>query len=186
MIRVAQSDRPAAPCVEGPRQRRPSPRRLTPEVWGSGGRRRGRYGVKKGPQPDPLGGPTVGPGEEGAADEIREGQGGRSPSPGTRSNHPLVGQRAARARAGFLGGARQEQGIGSGRAGSQGGSGQLSAGSGLKSPASKAFVALSRGFLTDLRASDRCQSVTAVPCLLPTTSGGEQTAVLTFQVRRCA
>lgn len=73
LIRVAQSDRPAAPCVEGPRQRRPSPRWLTPEVWGSGGHQRGRYGVKKGLQLDPLGGPMVGPGEEGAADEIREG-----------------------------------------------------------------------------------------------------------------
>lgn len=70
--------------------------------------------MKKGPQLDPLGGPMVGPGEEGATDEIREGQGGRSASPGTCSNCPLVGQRTARARAGFLGGARQEQGTGSG------------------------------------------------------------------------
>lgn len=29
--------------------------------------------MKKGLQLDPLGGPMVGPGEEGAADEIREG-----------------------------------------------------------------------------------------------------------------
>lgn len=42
------------------------------------------------------------------------GEGAGPPARGTRSNCPLVGQKATRARAMFLGGTRQEQGTGSG------------------------------------------------------------------------
>lgn len=58
----------------------------------------------------PLGGPMVGPGEEGAADEIREVRG---LPPGHTPNCPLVGQKATRPGL-CLRGARQEQGTGSG------------------------------------------------------------------------